>query len=105
MRISDWSSDVCSSDLAAPGIDAVDIERDRLVEGEVRGRGTETANINDIVAGGRLDKDVWRVIHHRFDVGGVEVGKLFAADDLHRNGNVLQILLALLRGEARKRVV
>src|SRR3546814_1163886 len=46
LRISDWSSDVCSSDL-----------------------------------------------------GGVEVGELFAADDLHRNRHVLQILLALLRGD------
>src|SRR3546814_5479001 len=39
------------------------------------GRRTETADIDDIVAGGRLNKDVRRVIHHRLDVGGVEVGE------------------------------
>src|SRR3546814_20907298 len=40
----------------AAGIDAVDIERHRLVEGEVGRRGAEAADIDDVVARGRLDE-------------------------------------------------
>src|SRR3546814_12422097 len=93
MRISDWSSDVCSSDL----IDAVDIERHRLVEGEVGRRGAEAADIDDVVARGRLDENVRGVVHHRLDVVRVELRELLAADDLHRDRNILQA-----RSEARR---
>src|SRR3546814_8936727 len=44
----------------AAGIDAVDIERHRLVEGEVGRRGAEAADIDDVVARGRLDENVDR---------------------------------------------
>src|SRR3546814_20008200 len=37
MRISDWSSDVCSSDLGAEVVELVDEVADRRVGGEARG--------------------------------------------------------------------
>src|SRR3546814_20682801 len=41
MRISDWSSDVCSSDLAKTELQKIETEEDRLIRLVVSGRITE----------------------------------------------------------------
>src|SRR3546814_18078374 len=50
MRISDWSSDVCSSDLQLAGLG--DVPADRLRGGIGAGLGAEGAALYEIVPGG-----------------------------------------------------
>src|SRR3546814_5357027 len=88
MRISDWSSDVCSSDLderqeQCVGVDllyqpadaAVDLGMGDLIQ-HGSGKIVEMAagNAKEIMGGARL-------FLHPADMGGIEPGRLLACDD------------------------
>src|SRR3546814_2276824 len=75
MRISDWSSDVCSSDLvcAGPSLEAKMIKETR--ESRVARRDAFTAERDDHEAGnnsdGGINATAWGVRHEASDLGGI----------------------------------
>src|SRR3546814_19567091 len=70
MRISDWSSDVCSSDLVA---EIGEIFGGRHAVGQQDGRNTTRHK-------------VFQVVQAAFDVETRVVGQLFCAEDLYARG-------------------
>src|SRR3546814_5257512 len=78
MRISDWSSDVCSSDLARGGAQSTNIGRG------VTSRATICAQRN----AGRANRNIGQVLKMR-------TLQLSGSERRHRHGNVLQSLGAI----------
>src|SRR3546814_5177327 len=92
MRISDWSSDVCSSDLRKPrGMESrVEIERDDEVPSVDR----KLLDRGDVLHSGIVDEDIHtakafsRFRHHRLD--RVDFRQIGVAVDRARAANRLQ---------------
>src|SRR3546814_15010339 len=77
MRISDWSSDVCSSDLGVPQIEVTfDIDANGIVNVHATDKGTGKEQQNKIQASGDLsDSDIEQM---------VKDAEKFAAEDKQR---------------------
>src|SRR3546814_11843997 len=110
MRISDWSSDVCSSDLA-PGNEAQRQPAVGDLAGEADGRG---------VAGPQIDRDVRVHVQDRLQrladaesaLAGIGQGylrslvghRLFAAEHLPHDRDIVLDAMAIGRASCRERV-
>src|SRR3546814_11845823 len=96
MRISDWSSDVCSSDLQCTGIDEAQALRVAASLERNSGHPLAVAFIDaggDVAAAGSLravagqgievvvDGDTWRLGQAGFAVGGIDDGALWPGDE------------------------
>src|SRR3546814_3425244 len=96
MRISDWSSDVCSSDLQCTGIDEAQALRVAASLERNSGHPLAVAFIDaggDVAAAGSLravagqgiegvvDGDTWRLGQAGFAVGGIDDGAIWLGDD------------------------
>src|SRR3546814_18384116 len=121
MRISDWSSDVCSSDLlrtflhfdlsdigvaqatdhALGDLDAVDVERDRLVAEGVRIRSGNAA-ARDVAAlhaaALRRDDELRHDGGHAVEVDAPAEGTVLGPDRRHDHGNRPRSFTALEGG-------
>src|SRR3546814_15538518 len=111
MRISDWSSDVCSSDLAAAGQlapqDGREGEADEVVEGAARHVGVDQLLVEAARVLESLDHRLLGdlVEHHALDVNAVQhVAPLHLVDDVPGDCLALAIRVEIGRASWRERV-
>src|SRR3546814_9678646 len=95
MRISDWSSDVCSSDLIDRVAEGVEVELAEILESVDAEAGQGAVE--------RIDRFVRRVLLQRFDVGGVVAAATVGADDRRGAGRGLDAQLVADRVRRRQR--
>src|SRR3546814_2182120 len=91
MRISDWSSDVCSSDLIAGKLAALECAHDRIAIGQLAARGVDQI-------GTALEALERLVVDH---VLGLRMERYVERDDV---ADAVHLLAAVVPGEAQFRL-
>src|SRR3546814_18677686 len=83
MRISDWSSDVCSSDLLGGILDAQIVRHKEIQNGNFYGA------FDDGIDGGQSDRKQWGCTNDTaFTFGSITVRNIFGRSDARRVGKV-----------------